>query len=116
MPLFRKKPIAVEAILWTGDNYDQVAVFCGGSAGNIVDLRGETIIILMRDVPSVEVAKGQWILKEPFPTDARKFYTCEASTFDKTFEPVPTWCTACGRNQPVPEHFAFLCETCIREP
>lgn len=119
MPLFRKKPIVVEAVFWSGDNYDEVMVFCGGGSGNIVDLRGasdEVVVIHTRNGPSVQATKGEWIVKEPFPAETRKFYTCEAATFDKTFEQVPEKCTCCGRHKPEPSHPGFLCMTCIRNP
>lgn len=117
MPLFRKKPLAVEAIFWSGDNYDDVVVFASGNAGNIVDLRGEhTIVIRMRDSPAVMVARSEWIIKEPFPTPDRKFYTCEPSTFDKTHDQVPEKCPCCRTRSPQPTHPGFLCITCITNP
>ncbi len=114
MPLFRRKPFPLEAILWSGDNYDEVMVFCGGGSGNIVDLRGETIIIHMRDSPSTTAVKGEWIIKDP--TDDRPFCVRKAIEFDKNFEQIPEKCTSCGRNPPEPSHVHFLCMTCIRTP
>lgn len=94
MPKFRKKSVVVEAILWNGDNYDEVMVFAGGNAGNIIDLRGGTIIILTHE-GKMAADKGDWIIKEPFPTDDRKFYPCKPDIFDKTYEPVGEVYTEC---------------------
>jgi hypothetical protein len=118
MPKFRKKPLVVEAIQWTGDNYDDVMVFTEGNAGNITDLRGDTIVLLTRE-GKMSCPKGDWIVKEPNPTADRKFYPIKNEIFQKTYDQVPEKCTACGAREPsnlIPAEPHFLCEVCIRNP
>jgi hypothetical protein len=34
------------------------------------------------------VAPGDWVIKEPFPTDDRRFYPCKPEIFEQTYEEV----------------------------
>jgi len=112
MPRFRKRPVVIEAILWSGDNYDEVMAFTKGNAGNFTDLRDDTIIIKTLEGDSPPVKKGTWIIKGV----EGEFYPCDARILDKTYDRVPEKCPACGRNKPEPTHPDFLCMTCIRNP
>ncbi len=88
---FRKKPIEVEAIKWKGTNLIPISIF-------IEDERlfkyhhfrnngsGELIIYTLEG-PMV-ASTGDWIIKEPFATEDRKFYPCKPGIFSMTYEKV----------------------------
>jgi hypothetical protein len=111
MPRFRKKPVVIDAILWDGDNYDEVMVFTKGNAGNITDLRGDTIVVKTLE-GDMKAPKGNWILKGV----AGEFYPCDPEIFDRTYVQVPEKCPSCGQHPPEELHPDFLCETCITHP
>lgn len=83
---FRKKPIVIEAIQFTGQNWDEVKAFTGEdrfgtiSAGQAVDLSAEVYDVLHSTW--VGVKNGQWIIRgvqgEFYPIDE----TVLAETYD----------------------------------
>jgi hypothetical protein len=86
MPLFRKKPVVIEAIKWTGENADEVQTFlhnghkpfaAGWVKGRYVEIG--TLEGLM--VASI----GDWIIRGV----KDEFYPCKPDIFDQTYEPVP---------------------------
>ncbi len=80
MPLFRKKPVVIEAIKWTGENVDEVQAFLHNGhdwiKGRYVEIG--TLEGLM--VASV----GDWIIKGV----KGEFYPCKPDIFAQTYEPV----------------------------
>ena len=44
MPKFRKRPVVIEAVQWTGSNVDEIATLCDAAhaAGMLVHLDGDT--------------------------------------------------------------------------
>ena len=60
---YRKKPVVIDAIQWTGDNYAKVFEF---TEGNMVAEKGCYII---------RVVNGE-------------YYSCQEDIFNKTYEPV----------------------------
>ncbi|WP_055591126.1 hypothetical protein [Peterkaempfera griseoplana] len=56
MPYFRKRPIEIEAIRWTGDNADQLCTFAGDGPG------GEPTFAVRRQVAQVWAREeGCWV-------------------------------------------------------
>jgi hypothetical protein len=82
---FRKRPIEVEAIEFTGRNHAEVFEFCPPAGRET--MRGHTITIPTRDGKML-AAPGDWIIREPFPTGDRQFYPCKPELFRATYEPV----------------------------
>lgn len=78
---FRKKPVVIDAILFTGANLDEVKEFVGphGVTRNI--LRWVEIKTLEG---SMRANPGDWIIKGV----AGEFYPCKPDIFKKTHEPV----------------------------
>lgn len=80
---YRKKPIIIEAIQWTGDNYQEINSFCptarypSSERVRIDTLEGQM---------TAEI--NDWIIREPFPTGDRRFYPCKDSIFKETYEKV----------------------------
>lgn len=84
---FRKKPVVIEAVQWTGDNGEEINNFCGNYAkfatshlGNVVfyGLGIETLEGFM------EASTGDYIIKGV----NGEFYPCKPDVFAKTYEAV----------------------------
>lgn len=83
MPHFRKKPVVVEAMPWTGNNIDQLWDWAG--ADNIY---GPTVANPLRlyvaaNQAWLDLEVGEWILR-----DSAGFYPCKAEIFAATYEAV----------------------------
>ena len=103
MAHYKKKPIIIEAVLWNGKNQREVFDFLtnntkendpatleedtfridlvngGCQVGNLIikTLEGEMLANI-----------GDYIIKEPFPTNDRIFYPCKPDIFENTYENV----------------------------
>ncbi len=89
MPLFRKKPVVIEAMRWTLDNGLEIAKWTGGHPdfpdwvsscfnyvqGAIYDRLHKTW---------VSCTEGDWIIKGI----QGEFYPCKPDIFEATYEPV----------------------------
>jgi hypothetical protein len=81
IPKFRKKPVEVEAVQWTGRNDHAVLPFVGAAA-NLDDWSGTLYI----DTPEgcMAALAGDWIIKGV----QGEFYPCRLDIFEATYEPV----------------------------
>lgn len=88
MAKFRKKPVVIEAIQWTGDNQLEFIDFFGDIDGVVATSRNKYMEIstlegVMRANP------GDWIIKGV----KGEFYPCKPDIFQQTYEPTdPTEC------------------------
>lgn len=84
---FRKRPIDVEAIQWTGDNLAELVAFTG-VRGYFVPLEGDVftaqVYDKLHDTP-ISVRTGDWILKGTHG----EFYPCARDVFAATYTPAP---------------------------
>ena len=84
MAKFRKKPVIVEAIQWTGKNLDELRRFM---KGNLPDLgavgRPDSLIIYTLE-GNHYANIGDWIIKGV----KGEFYPCKPDIFEQTYEPV----------------------------
>lgn len=80
MAKFRKKPVVIEAMQWTGNNSFDIAKFMNEP------LYGEwTNEISIRTLEGVMTASlGDWIIKGV----NGEFYPCKPDIFEKTYEAV----------------------------
>lgn len=95
---YRKKPVVIEAIQWNGNtNYDDVEKFIGSKINTEID--SETAYVAGKGLPTfsllietkegiMKAFKGDYIIKEPFPTGDRDFYPCKPDIFKSTYEVV----------------------------
>ena len=81
--MFRKKPVAIRAIQWTGENYAAVKIF-GGDDIDLVD--GELIIKTLEDgkdgIAKHAASVGDFVIEGV----QGEFYFCKPDIFDKTYE------------------------------
>ncbi len=76
---FRKKPVEVEAVQWTGDNFGGLTDFMHDAYG--VEDKKITISTL-EGVMTADI--GDWIIKGV----KGEFYPCKPDIFDQTYEKV----------------------------
>lgn len=77
MPMFRKKPVVIEAIQFRG-NFDELESFVGGDA-NFTN--GELVIATLEG--ALHASDGDWIIKGV----KGEFYPCKPDIFAATYEP-----------------------------
>ncbi len=92
---FKKKPIEIEAIQWTGDSsVKAVSEFLGAKNQElenydyVVKLENGIGNLYIKTSEGLMLANiGDWIIKEPFDKE-RKYYPCKEDIFYKTYEKV----------------------------
>jgi len=77
---YTKKPVEIEAIIFTGDNYLECKRFIGEI--NIDNTLKYPNIITSEGVMRVNI--GDYIIKEPFDK-VRGFYPCKPDIFELTY-------------------------------
>jgi len=92
MAMYRKRPVMVEAIQWTGNNYNEVKEFCGKSpfGGSRWYSCGSRPVISVGDTNNyirtlngdVQVSISDYIIKG---IDG-DFYVCRQDIFEKEYE------------------------------
>lgn len=83
--LYRKLPVTIEAIQWTGFNHDEVVDF-GSYAYVSYDYRDDKAIQLWNILENcwVRCPAGHWIIKGV----KGEIYPCDQEVFEQTYEPV----------------------------
>lgn len=76
---YRKKPVIIEAIQWTGKNLSEIDNFMGGTVGN----KG-TILVINTLEGDMEASIGDYIIKGV----NGEFYPCKPDIFGKTYEKI----------------------------
>lgn len=78
---FRKKPVVVEAVRWTGDNYEEINAFCEEN-----DLWAENRkALFINGLEGIMYAEiGDYIIKGV----NGEYYPCKPDIFEKTYERV----------------------------
>lgn len=110
MPKFKKKPLVIEAVQFTGDNVDELQRFCGfhkDSSGqhemNTFNKLGTYLLDYMHPDALGElwvaanrqwlpIVKGEWVIK-----DSLGFYPCRDGKFQETYDPVADLSPYCVR-------------------
>jgi hypothetical protein len=81
MPMFRKKPVIIEAVQWNGNNIDELRQF-------MFDIRfclyGATVLEIPTLEGDMKANIGDWIIKGV----NGEFYPCKPDIFEKTYEQV----------------------------
>jgi hypothetical protein len=79
MTAFRKKPVVIEAVLWTGRNVQEVKDFMGPF--RVTPNVGKVLIDTLEGEMSAAV--GDWIIRGV----QGEFYPCKPDIFEATYEP-----------------------------
>ena len=79
---YRKKPVIIDAIQWTGKNLSEIDNFMGKTVEN----KGTTLIIHTLE-GDMEASIGDYIIKGV----NREFYPCKPNIFAKTYEEVTNY-------------------------
>lgn len=84
---FKKKPVTIEAIQWTGENIAEIIEFVKGDvridaeSNDGQTSRRELHINTLEGV--MHASKGDWIIKGV----QGEFYPCKPDIFEKTYDP-----------------------------
>lgn len=77
---YRKKPVVIDAIQWTGDNYAEIFEFTEGKAYPS-EPHSDTLIVSTLE-GEVNAVKGCYIIRGV----ENEYYPCDAAIFNKTYE------------------------------
>lgn len=77
---FRKKPVVVDAILWTGENWQDISDFVGDKLFRDT----KNIVIIKTLEGSMRADIGDWVIKGI----KGEFYPCKPDIFETTYERV----------------------------
>ncbi len=80
---YRKKPVVIEAMQWTGRNVGEATAFLKG-AGTFVF--GDKIEVTTIHGKRAIIRPGDWIMPEPMEGC---FYPCKPDIFEATYDAVP---------------------------
>lgn len=81
MPKYRKKPVVIEAIQWTGENIDEIKVFTNYE---FMFLSADGTFDIFTLEGKMKAIIGDWIIKGI----NGEFYPCKPDIFNKTYEVV----------------------------
>ena len=76
---YKKKPVIIEAIQWTGNNYDEVKAFIGNNANQ----SGYNNLHIFTLEGVMTASAGDYIIKGV----KGEFYPCKPDIFNETYEP-----------------------------
>jgi len=95
MPLtYRKRPIVIEAMQWTGDNIADLWDWAGAANVYGPTEANPLRLYVAANEAWLDLETGEWIIR-----DSRGFYPCKAEVFEATYEPVDIerYCVISGR-------------------
>ncbi len=79
MAKYRKRPVVIEAVLWTGNNFGELTDLMHDAYG----VKNQKItIVTLEGTMTADV--GDWIIKGV----KGEFYPCKPDIFEQTYEPV----------------------------
>lgn len=79
---YRQKPVVIDAIQWTGDNYPEIFEF---TYGNAYPSKLHSGTLRVETLEGIEVAtKGSYIIRD----EHGGYSPCQEADFNKIYEPV----------------------------
>ena len=87
MAKFRKKPVVVDAIRWTGKNTQKVKKFCSYNITRIFDGRKVCALLIHTLEGNMTANKGDWIIRGVKGVKG-EYYSCKPDIFELTYEKV----------------------------
>lgn len=82
MPRYRAKPVEIEAIQWTGDNFDEVHAFAGHDVfvSDGLSKEGELTVATTEGYTTAFI--GYYIVRD----DRGNHYPCDPGVFERKYE------------------------------
>jgi len=82
---YKKKPVVIKAIKWTGKNEQEIRDFAGDNIGTIYE-DGEIAVKTLEDRKQSfhSASEGDWIIQGV----KGEFYPCKPDIFEQTYEEV----------------------------
>lgn len=84
MARFRKKPVEIEAVQWTGDNPEEIAIFTAEADSCVAYSDNDPRVIIETLEGTMTATAGDWIIKGV----KGEFYPCKPDIFEATYERV----------------------------
>ena len=84
MPKFRKKPVVIEAELFSEENKHRAFHFVNCNCSADWDSKGDPILKIQNFKGIMTASLGDWIIRGV----AGEFYPCKPDIFEATYEPV----------------------------
>lgn len=84
MHKYRKKPVEIEALQWTGDNRDEIWKFCSMAYFNTDVATGDLSLMIQTLEGSMQASIGDYIIKGV----KDEFYPCKPDIFKLTYDKV----------------------------
>jgi hypothetical protein len=87
---YRKRPLEIDAIQWTGENLEEIVEFLGGeeeartAMTMWMDTNGTTIVLHTLE-GDFDAPPGWWVIRGV----KGEYYACEDSVFHASYDPVP---------------------------
>lgn len=78
---YRKKPVVIEAVQWTGKNQTEIDKFCGT---NVVWSENKKMFLVLTLEGTMLASTGDYIIKGV----NGEYYPCKPDVFEKTYEKV----------------------------
>lgn len=86
MPLFRKKPVVIEAIQLDFNNKDEIKKFLGADLGRTVSAPGHVDAVYIQTLEgTMRADPGDWIIRGV----KGELYPCKDDIFKATYDPMP---------------------------
>jgi hypothetical protein len=85
---FRKRPVAIEAMRWMGDNRARLLAWAGpaGARSDCVYVCGDGVTLMIETREGAMQARiGDWIIRGV----KGELYACKPDIFEQTYEEVP---------------------------
>lgn len=83
MPKFRKKPVVIEAVQWTGNNANEINDFVPAKDSLWMAGMDFMALSIMTLEGKMHASKGDWIIKGV----KGEFYPCKPDIFAATYDP-----------------------------
>jgi chloramphenicol 3-O-phosphotransferase len=85
MARYRKKPVEIDAVQWTGENAEECRDVLGGLEGALAGYRAVTETVMIRTLEGdMACPIGHWIIRGV----KGEHYSCEPSIFALTYDEV----------------------------
>jgi len=86
---YRKKPVVIDALLWTGENVSDILVFGNSGPGPLwgddFKINNQTGLLEIFTLEgTMKASPGDWIIRGIHG----EFYPCKPDIFEKTYEKV----------------------------